>query len=618
MLKRLREILTRRGAKPSSDPAPPQRDKEDRITVEPPPIHHGPKVVHRPIPLSDIDPDAVKILRRLTRFNHTAYLVGGCVRDLLLDRHPKDFDIGTTATPRQVKRVFSNCRIIGKRFRLAHVYFQNGKIIEVATFRARDGNDAASDDNDGDSDILIRDDNIFGTPEEDALRRDFTINALFYDANEETVLDHADGLGDLRRRLVRTIGDAEIRFREDPIRILRAIKFAARLDFEIETETRDALKRTRNLIPKAAPSRVLEEINRFCRGGAARRSFELLRDTGVFEVILPDFAEGYSEDPRAWRYLMELLDALDRRRAADHGISTGEILTVLLLPLISRRMGWNEDGVAQRRRGTNVRELADELVRPMAVRLRVARKDQEHCRQILMTLFRMVPARDMRRGARQALAQRPCMSDCLWILEAVAKRLGGDFESSFRDWSSTAPKEPKPSRTADGRRPAPKREPRGDEPEGERKRRRRSPRKPRRRSGQQRPAATADEKPVAAKPSKAPKDDLPPPWDDSYFFAALPSVPEDSAKDDGTDRYGADSVAKPETSTGTKPEASSGAQPEASSSPKSEASSGDAKTDSAPAPRPRPRRRRRGRRKPRSSDGNDPKKPPAPSSDSEG
>ena len=290
MLKRLRKILTRRRATTSPEPAPRQREN-DRIRGEVPPIHHGPKVVHRPIPISDIDPDAVKILRRLTRFNHTAYLVGGCVRDLLLDRHPKDFDIGTTATPRQVRRAFSNCRIIGKRFRLAHIYFQNGKIIEVATFRARDGDgdgDAPTPPGGQDGDLLIRDDNIFGTPEEDALRRDFTINALFYDVNDENVLDHADGLGDLRRRLIRTIGDPEIRFREDPIRILRAIKFAARLDFEIEPGTLEALRQTRNLIPKAAPPRILEEINRFCRGGAARKSFEALRETGVFEV--PDLS----------------------------------------------------------------------------------------------------------------------------------------------------------------------------------------------------------------------------------------------------------------------------------------------------------------------------------------
>src|SRR6185503_17511295 len=173
----------------------------------------------------------VRIIKRLTRFDHTAYLVGGCVRDLLLDRQPKDFDIGTSATPRQIKRLFSNCRIIGRRFRLAHVYFQNGKIIEVATFRARDNGDAAPEPvEDEPSDLLIRDDNVFGTPEEDALRRDFTINALFYDVNAETVIDHADGVGDVLRRLVRTIGDPVVRFKEDPIRILRAIKFAARLD----------------------------------------------------------------------------------------------------------------------------------------------------------------------------------------------------------------------------------------------------------------------------------------------------------------------------------------------------------------------------------------------------
>jgi poly(A) polymerase len=270
MLKRIRELFSRRGEKPRT-PAVTDADpgKARPAKADPPPIHRGPSVVHRPIPRGDLDPDAVKIVQRLTRFDHSAYLVGGCVRDLLLDRRPKDFDLGTSATPRQVKRLFRNCRIIGRRFRLAHIYFQNGKVIEVATFRAHEGNGSSTTGRGG-QDLMIRDDNQFGTPEEDALRRDFTINSLFYDVNDGTVLDHADGLSDLRRRLVRTIGDPEIRFREDPIRILRAIKFAARLDFEIEPETLKALKRTRKEIPKAAAPRILEEINRFCRGGAAR------------------------------------------------------------------------------------------------------------------------------------------------------------------------------------------------------------------------------------------------------------------------------------------------------------------------------------------------------------
>ena len=182
-----------------------------------------PEIVEHRIPRSDLDPDAVKIVQRLTRYRHTAFLVGGCVRDLLLGLKPKDFDIATSATPRQVKRLFRNSRVIGRRFRLAHVYFRDGKIIEVATFRSRDEDTPEPED----GDVMIREDNRFGTPTEDALRRDFTINQLFYDVGGSKFIDHAGGLADLEQRLIRTIGEPELRFREDPIRILRAIKFAA-------------------------------------------------------------------------------------------------------------------------------------------------------------------------------------------------------------------------------------------------------------------------------------------------------------------------------------------------------------------------------------------------------
>ncbi|MBZ5639263.1 MAG: hypothetical protein LAO51_10990, partial [Acidobacteriia bacterium] len=234
MLRRIRDLLKRspkaprtREAQGADVPEPPAAPAPPVAEASPPapvPIRHGPRVVHHRIEPAELDQDAVRILQRLTRFDHAAYLVGGCVRDLLLGRRPKDFDIGTSATPRQIKRLFSNCRIIGRRFRLAHVYFQNGKIIEVATFRAYDGDEAEGGAEPGRKDLLIREDNVFGSVEEDALRRDFTINALLYDVGSCNVLDHADGLSDLRRRLVRTIGDPEVRFREDPIRILRAIK----------------------------------------------------------------------------------------------------------------------------------------------------------------------------------------------------------------------------------------------------------------------------------------------------------------------------------------------------------------------------------------------------------
>jgi poly(A) polymerase-like protein len=229
-----------------------------------------------------IDPDADRVVRKLTRAGHKAYLVGGCVRDLLVAKTPKDFDVATSATPNEIKATFRNCRIIGRRFRLAHVFF-GSKIIETSTFRA---NPRDEDDHD----LLIRRDNVFGTETEDARRRDFTINGLFYDVEREEVIDHVGGLADLDAKLVRTIGNPDIRFQEDPVRILRAIKFAARLDFGFEPGTWSALLRWRGEISKCAPPRLLEEIHRLMRGGAARRSFELLVETGVLAVLSPYLA----------------------------------------------------------------------------------------------------------------------------------------------------------------------------------------------------------------------------------------------------------------------------------------------------------------------------------------
>ncbi|MCX5747054.1 MAG: polynucleotide adenylyltransferase PcnB [Proteobacteria bacterium] len=233
---------------------------------------------------SAIDPDADRVVRKLTRAGHKAYLVGGCVRDLLVGRKPKDFDVATSATPNEIKATFRNSRIIGRRFRLAHVVF-GSKIIETATFRANPREEDAHDDS-----LLIRRDNVFGNETEDARRRDFTINGLFYDVEKEVVIDHVGGLADLDAKLVRTIGDPEVRFQEDPVRMLRAIKFAARLDFEFETVTKRALLRWRGEISKCAPPRLLEEMHRLMRGGAARRSFELMVETGSLAVLSPYLA----------------------------------------------------------------------------------------------------------------------------------------------------------------------------------------------------------------------------------------------------------------------------------------------------------------------------------------
>src|SRR5690349_12511708 len=269
----------------------------------------------------DIDPDALKVLYRLRQFEHTAYLVGGSVRDLLLARRPKDFDIGTSAYPYQVKKLFRNCWIIGRRFRLAHVKF-GPKTIEVATFRRQvDPSELPADPAESDRaveatpeipvaddapfeaqvqaegthlahvrarDRLIHRDNTFGTPEEDAFRRDFTINALFYDIATFSIIDYVGGLKDLDDRLIRSIGEPGVRFLEDPVRMLRAVVFAARLDFRIDEPIRDAIATHRHEIARAAPARLMEEYFKILRSGFAENSLRLLKETKLLRAITPE------------------------------------------------------------------------------------------------------------------------------------------------------------------------------------------------------------------------------------------------------------------------------------------------------------------------------------------
>jgi poly(A) polymerase len=229
-----------------------------------------------------IDPDATKVVRRLVRHGFEAYLVGGCVRDLLLGRKPKDFDVATSATPPEIKKLFRNCRIIGRRFRLAHIFFST-KIIETSTFRAPPAPEPP-----GEETAIIRQDNVFGTAKEDALRRDFTINGLFLDVRQNRVIDHIGGLKDLKARRIRTIGDPRTRIPEDPVRIIRAVKFATRLGFTIEPATEAAMVEFRGLIAKCSVARVLEETYRLLSGGHAAPSLELMHRTGVLAVLFPE------------------------------------------------------------------------------------------------------------------------------------------------------------------------------------------------------------------------------------------------------------------------------------------------------------------------------------------
>ena len=309
-----------------------------------------------------IDIDALKVVRRLVRHGFEAYLVGGGVRDLLLGRRPKDFDVATAARPEQVRRLFRNSRIIGRRFRLVHVIFGAGKVIEVATFRRNP--DASSNG----SELLIRSDNVFGHAHEDAIRRDLTINALLYDVESKEVLDFVGGMPDVQQRVVRTIGDPRIRVLEDPVRMLRAIKFCARLDLGLVPELYDAMVLSRETIMDVARPRLLEEVLKLLRCGASHRAIWLMWETGVLHAFLPELGTMLDDAPasspvvdRFWKMLTEVDRRTALRGAPLHDITL--MATLLLEPMLE-----HVDGA--RDRASAAHDFAEPIFQEARERLR--------------------------------------------------------------------------------------------------------------------------------------------------------------------------------------------------------------------------------------------------------
>ena len=249
-----------------------------------------PVVYARPehcISRKNIDPDALKVLYRLSSLGFTAYLVGGGVRDLLMGRKPKDFDVGTSAKPNDVKKAFRNCFLIGRRFRLAHVRFEGGKVIETATFRQNSQTVGEIIEHAAEGPM---EDNTFGTPETDAYRRDFTVNGLFYNIEDFSVIDWVGGMKDIEGKVIRSIGDPNIRFREDPVRMMRAVKFAARLGFTIERKTLAAMKRHHACILTAAVPRVCEEVFRLFTYGHSAEAFRMMWECKLLGDLLPELS----------------------------------------------------------------------------------------------------------------------------------------------------------------------------------------------------------------------------------------------------------------------------------------------------------------------------------------
>jgi len=311
-----------------------------------------------PISRRDISPNALRVLYRLREADFGAYLVGGAVRDLLVGGHPKDFDVATDATPEEVRGLFRNCRLIGRRFRLAHVVYGR-EIIEVATFRSN------ADDGSGDRELheggrLLRD-NVYGTIEEDAVRRDFTANALYYAIEDFSVRDFVGGFEDVQARVLRLIGEPEQRYREDPVRMLRAVRLAAKLDFSIEPATAEPIARLAPLLREAAPARLFEETLKLFLSGHGVASFEGLERHGLLPTLFPETAAALASNRSGAlrKIVLAGLRSTDARVAADEPVSPAFLFALLLWPAYCRAlMALQAQGVhaaeAQRRAADRV------------------------------------------------------------------------------------------------------------------------------------------------------------------------------------------------------------------------------------------------------------------------
>lgn len=370
-----------------------------------------------PISRRQIDEDCLKVLYRLHRNGFKSYLVGGSVRDLLLGRTPKDFDIATDATPNQIKRLFRNCFLVGRRFRLAHIRFAGNKLIEVATFRREATPEELPDDPD---DHLHFVQNLFGTPCEDAFRRDFTINALFYNIADFSVVDHVGGLVDLKQRQIRVIGDPLIRFVEDPVRMLRAIEFAARLDFKLCDNIVPAIEKHMKLLATAAPARVREEIMALFRYGIAAPVLHQCRELGM----LPHLLAGYPGTNEG----IAMLAQVDARTRSGITIDESFALAALYLRLFMDSCPSEHSTPI-----TAALQSANDILTPHCRYFSIAAGIRIQARDLLISCFRLMRGRG-RRGEQKFL-RHPATATALELFTLWTK-VRPDLLPLLQEWNT--------------------------------------------------------------------------------------------------------------------------------------------------------------------------------------
>ena len=372
-------------------------------------------------------PCALKTTRALREAGYAAFVVGGAVRDLLLGREPKDFDVATDATPEEVRRVFRRARLIGRRFQIVHVYC-GADLIEVTTFRA--ATPQAEDDEDearvtGDDGMLLRD-NVFGNQEEDAARRDFTVNALYYDPEKQEVWDWHGGVEDARRQVLRMIGDPARRFREDPVRMLRAARFAAKLDFHIDPATRAPIAELAPMLERIPASRLFDEMMKLLLSGHAERGVRQLRAEGLHHGILP-MLDAILDDPARQKFIHAALHDTDERVRAGHSASPAFMLACLLW------FDMQSDWLRNRETGQSAQPALYEAMDAVLERQRDALAFPRRFDGMIKEIWALQSRFEQRSGARpHRLLDHPRFRAGFDFLLIRAR--GGDAEAELADW----------------------------------------------------------------------------------------------------------------------------------------------------------------------------------------
>lgn len=418
-----------------------------------------------------VHPCALKVTRGLREAGYDAFLVGGAVRDLLLGRTPKDFDVATNATPEQLRRVFRRSRVIGRRFQIVHVYCGQD-VIEVTTFRAATPPEEDLENEEGEADglrtrvtaddgMLLRD-NIFGNQEEDAARRDFTVNALYYDPEKEEVWDWHGGVADARNRLLRMIGDPEQRFREDPVRMLRAARFAAKLDFRIDAATRAPIAQLAPMLARIPAARLFDEMMKLLLSGHAERGVRQLRAEGLHHGVLP-MLDAILDDPARQRFLHAALHDTDERVRQGHSASPAFMLACLLwfdyqMELAANKRAGMHDQPAQF-------EAMDTVLERQRAALACPRRFDGMIKEI-WTLQARLPQRSGGKPFRLLGHPRFRAGYDFLLIRAQA----GDAEAELADWWGRFQDADEEERVAMQLRPGP-----GESPRRKRRRRTRKP-----------------------------------------------------------------------------------------------------------------------------------------------